>query len=138
MSQQNQWNNPAINPIGIGQQSQMPFYNQNNAFFPRYKVIRVNGENGAEAFQMGPDSSVLLLDETAPILWVVQTDGAGYKTKTPFDLTPHQAVQPIDVNKLEQRITQLEEIVNAKYQSGNKSTKPRKQKSSGDTIDLVD
>lgn len=135
---QNQWNNPAINPMGVGQQGQIPFYSQNNAFLPRYKVIRVNGENGAEAFQMGPDSSVLLLDETAPILWVVQTDGAGYKTKTPFDLTPHQAATPVDLNQLEQRIAQLEEIVNAKYQSGNKSAKPRKQKSSEQPIDTAD
>lgn len=54
---------------------------------PHYEVIRVNGRAGAEAFQMGENSSVLLLDETANIIWFAQTDGAGYKTLTPFTIT---------------------------------------------------
>ena len=34
----------------------------------RQEVVRVNGKNGAEAYQMAPNSSILLLDETAPIV----------------------------------------------------------------------
>lgn len=36
-------------------------------YLQKYEVIRVNGENGARALQMMPNSSVLLLDDTAPI-----------------------------------------------------------------------
>lgn len=54
----------------------------------RREVIRVNGRGGVDAYRMPPNSSELLLDETAPLVWLVQTDGAGYKTATAFDLTP--------------------------------------------------
>ena len=42
----------------------------------RQEVVRVNGEGGANAYQLMPNSSALLLDETAPIVWLVTTDGA--------------------------------------------------------------
>ena len=121
-------NNPALNPTGMNinggmNQSNMQFFGNNTNFLPRYEVIQVNGENGVNAFQMGPNSSVLLLDTSAPIVWLVQTDGAGYKSKTPYDITPHQAVPPVDINQLQQRVAQLEDLINAKYQSDDKPTK---------------
>ncbi len=121
-------NNPALNPTGMNvnggmNQSNMQFFGNNTNFLPRYEVIQVNGENGVNAFQMGPNSSVLLLDTSAPIVWLVQTDGAGYKSKVPYDITPHQAVPPVDVNQLQQRVAQLEDLINAKYQSDDKPTK---------------
>lgn len=78
----------------------------------RYEIIRVNGENGAQAFQMAPNSSALLLDETAPIVWFVQTDGAGYKTAKPFSISPYQPQPPVDVHALEARINRLEALIN--------------------------
>lgn len=54
------------------------------------EVVKVNGRGGADAFQMQPNESGLLLDTTAPIVWLVQTDGAGYKTVTGYDITPHE------------------------------------------------
>lgn len=68
------------------------------SYLPKYEVIKVNGEAGAKNFHMGPNSSSLLLDETAPIVWFVQTDGTGYLTATPFDITPHQTQRPINLN----------------------------------------
>lgn len=128
MSQQTYLNNVAINPTGLNfGQPQPQYFNQNN-FAPRYEVIQVNGEGGVDAFQMGPNSSVLLLDKTAPIVWLVQSDGAGYKVKTPYDISPHQAVPPADINSLEQRLSKLEEIVNARYQSDDKPVKSKKSK----------
>lgn len=98
-------------------------YNNNNRMWgntmlPRYEIVQVNGENGANAFQMGPNSKTLLLDESAPIVWFVQTDGAGYKTVTPYSISPYQAAPKIDLNALEARITSLEEKINAKSNSG--------------------
>ena len=69
-------------------QFQQPSYNQN--MMGKQEVVRVNGKNGAEAFQMLPNSSILLLDETAPIVWLKTTDGAGYPTIKPYDISPHQ------------------------------------------------
>ena len=39
------------------------------------QVTRVNGKGGAEAFRMAPNSSVLLMDEHDPIVWLKTTDG---------------------------------------------------------------
>jgi hypothetical protein len=79
------------------------------------KVVEVTGRAGAEAYQLGPDSSILLLDNTAPIVWLVKSDGAGYKTLSAYDIKPHEQEKPVDhFKELEERITKLEETVNAK------------------------
>lgn len=100
--------------------------NYYNVTLPRYDIIQVNGKQGVDAFQMGPNSKVLLLDETAPIVWFVQTDGAGYKTPTPYQLVPYQEPEPVNLNDIVERINKLE----GKYeqlQSYNKSNKPNRQ-----------
>ena len=78
------------------------------------EVVKVSGINGVNAYQLPPNSSVLLLDTTAPIVWLVQTDGAGYKTSTPYDITPHESEETTQYKTLEERITKLEETINAK------------------------
>ena len=75
---------------------------------PRYEVIQVNGENGARAFAMAPNSSALLMDATAPIVWLCTTDGAGYLTASPFSIAPYHPEKPVDVKTLEERIERLE------------------------------
>lgn len=91
----------------------------------RQEVVKVTGRPGAEAYNMGPNSSVLLLDTSAPIVWLVQTDGAGYKSLQPYDIKPHEETQPEDKFKsLEDRITKLEDIINAKSNTGNVKRKP--------------
>lgn len=81
---------------------------------------KVSGRPGAEAYQLNANSDVLLLDNTAPIVWLVQTDGAGYKTLTAYDITPHEETKPEDVYKsLEERIAKLEEKLNAKPDTAN-------------------
>lgn len=79
---------------------------------PRYEIIRVNGENGARALQMAPNSNVLLLDETADLVWLAQTDGAGYKTVTPYSIAPYQPTTQVSVSDLEERIARLEARLN--------------------------
>ena len=91
---------PAFSPWGQMQTQQ------------RMEIIRVNGEGGARAYQMPPSSNALLLDEANPLVWLVQTDGAGYKTVTPYTITPYQAAPAPDLGSLEQRITRLEGMLN--------------------------
>ncbi len=78
----------------------------------RYDIIHVNGENGARSFRMAPNSQCLLLDDTAPIVWLCQSDGAGYHTVTPYQIAPYQSQPEPDYNALNQRITRLEEMFN--------------------------
>lgn len=97
---------------------------------PPTQITRVNGQNGAQAYNLPPNSSVLLLDETAPIVWLKTTDGAGYPSLTPYDIAPHQAPAPVDAANLEARIKKLEDLIYAKsdtaspeQQSAAKTTK---------------
>lgn len=79
------------------------------------KVLEVTGRPGVDALQLNPDESVLALDNTAPIVWLIKTDGAGYKTATAYDIKEHEQEKPVDhFKELEERISKLEDIVNAK------------------------
>ena len=97
------------------------------------EVIKVSGGAGVDAFTMGPNESALLLDLTAPIVWLVQTDGAGYKTKTAYDISPHVEVKEEDKFKsLEERITKLEERIDAKsYNGQTNGRKPEQHNDAG-------
>ena len=75
------------------------------------QVVRVNGRNGAEAYAIGPNSSALLLDESGTLVWLCTTDGAGYKSISAYDITPHQAAPAPDYGSLETRISKLEAII---------------------------
>lgn len=97
--------NPYVNPYMMNQQAQ------------KTEVIKVNGHNGAEMLSMAANSSALALDTSAPIVWFIQTDGAGYKTVTPYDIALHEEKPQASVQSLEDRIKRLEDIVNAKSNS---------------------
>ena len=101
---------PQYNPYAYQQmQFQQPTIPQ------KTEVVRVSGKGGAEAFQMAPNSSIVLLDETAPVIWLKTTDGAGYPTLTPYDIAPHKDPETINIQNmqsLEDRISRLESIVN--------------------------
>lgn len=99
-------NNPYFN-----QNTFNPYMNQNQNM-NRYEIIHVNGENGARAFQMSPNSNVILLDDTCARIFLVQTDGAGYKTITPYSISAYEPEPNVDVKSLEERIRKLEEYIN--------------------------
>ena len=83
-----------------------------NPYGLQQQVVRVNGRGGAEAYSIGPNSSALLLDESGALVWLVTTDGAGYKTIAPYDITPHKVPTAPDLSSLEARIKKLEEFIN--------------------------
>lgn len=94
-----------------------PFANslQNYHGVQKQTIIRVNGENGAKAFQMaGPNSSVLLLDETEPVIWVKITDGAGYPTLKKYKIEECEPERSPELKTLEDRIARLEEFMHGK------------------------
>ena len=105
----NGFQNPYMNPYGFvqPQQFQQPQIQQ-----PSVQVTKVNGENGARAYQIGANSSALLLDESGLMVWLVTSDGAGYKTVSAYDITPHKTIPAPDYGNLEDRIKRLEETVN--------------------------
>ena len=92
-----------VNPAYLQQQAPRPMQTH---------TVKVNGRAGAEAYVMAPDSDIILLDETQPVIWFKQTDGAGYPTLTAYDITPHQDRPAVDLRNIEQRISNLERIMN--------------------------
>lgn len=105
--------------------------NYPNFGYNRQEVIRVNGENGAKAYNMPPNSSVLLLDEHDPVVWLKTTDGAGYPTITGYQITPMLTQAEKDANTiaaLEDRINKLERKLNKHGKSNrgnvNETTDP--------------
>ena len=93
---------------------------------PERHAVKVNGRAGAEAYTLPPNSDELLLDLNNPIVWFVQTDGAGYKTVTGYDISLHKEVTQQDILKsLDERISRMEEVLlNGK--SNNPTAKPNK------------
>lgn len=80
-------------------------------YMPPQQIIRVNGHAGAQTLNLPPNSSALVLDETAPLVWLCKTDGAGYKSCMPFRITEYKPDPPVDVNALSARIDRLEAMI---------------------------
>lgn len=95
---------PYISPFGMMPQYQQPYQQPAQ----QTQVVKVNGENGARAYQIGANSSAILLDESGTMIWLCTTDGAGYKTVTAYDISPHQTAPAPDYSTLEERIKKLE------------------------------
>ena len=110
----NLWQNTGANYSSPYQPNYYANANQFLNNFAKTEVVRVNGKNGAEAYQLAPNSSALLVDSNMPIVWFVQTDGAGYKTCTPYKIEPYQPEEPANLSSLEARIKKLEDLINGK------------------------
>jgi len=124
------YNNSGMYPPQNQGFGQMPYQQQ---IPKRTEIIHVNGENGAQALQMMPNSQALLLDDTAPIVWLAQTDGAGYKTITPYSIAPYQPEPEITTKELDERIRKLEEAMNnAKSNASGTKKHANKQQSESD------
>ena len=97
-------------------------------------VTKVNGKAGADSFNLPPNSDDILLDMNDPIIYFVQSDGAGYKTVTAYDISLHKEVNKEDQYKsLEERITKLEEaMANGKSNyRPNERSKPEQHNDAG-------
>lgn len=93
---------------------------------PKMSVPTVTGEESARAFSIGPDSSVILLDTSRPMFWLVITDSSGYKTIKPYDFTEHVEAPPVtpdtlseQMARIDARLAKLEERMNGNGQSNH-------------------
>ena len=98
-----------------------PYYQSSPAV---QTIQKVNGRQGAESYRMGSNSQALLLDESNPIVWLVQTNELGFKTINGFDLVPHvETSQEDSMKNIEDRLKKIEEMLyeqsNSRY-SGEK------------------
>ena len=124
----NQYANPYLTPYGFQPQNYQQF-----PVGPQMQVTKVNGEPGARSFQIGPNSSALLLDENGTIVWLVTSDGAGYKTVAAYDIVPHQEATKPDWNALDARITKLEGMIHAANTTDSSATRKKPVAKSDDS-----
>lgn len=100
-------------------------FNQNfqpNNYLPQQQIIQVNGKASVDTIQLAPNSSVLVMDTSAPIVWMCVSDGVGKVTSTPYDITVHQDAPPVDVNSIEKRLAAVEGAI-VKITEGMKNDK---------------
>jgi len=131
----NGFQNPFLNPYGYMNQYQQIQPQMMPQAQPQTQVTRVNGENGAKAYQIGANSSALLLDESGTMVWLVTSDGAGYKSVSAYDIVPHQTVPAPDYGSLENRIQKLEEIVDGYSRNLNAASKKQSDDRTGKADD---
>ena len=91
------------NPYGVYNTAPMQLPPQ------KTEVDRVNGRNGAEMYRMAPDSSAIVLDINNPMIWFIQTDSAGYKSITAYDITLHEDAKVPDAKSIDERMNSFDE-----------------------------
>ena len=112
--------------------NQQPILAPNAQQFPHYEVKRVDGENGARALPMGPNSSTFAADNTKEDrIWLIMTDAAGYRTVRPIkakfeDVIDQQNLQDT-LLAISDRLSRLEERMNNNDQFNSRGAKQGKR-----------
>ena len=83
------------------------------------QVTQVNGRASVDQIQLAPNSSKLVMDTTAPIVWLCVSDGVGRVTATPYDITEHKDAPPVDVAGIEQRLATVEAYIAQQMEAAN-------------------
>lgn len=108
-------------------------YGTNPVMLPQEQVTQVEGRAEAERIQLGPNSSRLVMDKAAPIVWLCVSDGVGQVTVTPFDITEHKDAPPVDMGSIETRLANVEAYI-AKQMEINSHGKSDAQTSAAEPV----
>lgn len=88
--------NPNLNYMGQQNPYQVQTWGQTNQFAQQataQQLIRVNGIEGAKAYQMPPNSTAALFDSNNDLMYIKITDGAGFPTIRTFAFTEYTTTQ---------------------------------------------
>lgn len=88
----------------------------NRPTLPQQQIIQVNGKSSVDTIQLAPNSSILVMDTSAPIVWLCVSDGVGKVTSTPYDITLHKETPAPDMASIETRIANIENTI-AKWEA---------------------
>ena len=103
-----------------------------NYTLPPQQILQANGKTSIDAIRMSPNSSVLIADTTAPIVWKCVSDGLGNVTAEAFDITHHKTEEEVEkettnnlLNDISERLKRLEfnyeSIINRTNEPTNKT-----------------
>ena len=109
--------------VGIQPQIQTPYQN----VLPQQQILTANGKTSIDALKMSPNSSCLIADTTAPIIWKCVSDGLGNVSAEAYDISVHVDKPPVDLNSLESRVASIEQLV--ANMRGNNDGKPNPKQS---------
>lgn len=99
---------------------------------PQQQIIQVNGKASVDTIQLAPNSSVLVMDTSAPIVWMCVSDGVGKVTSTPYDITVHEEKPTVDMVSVESRLDNLEKTI--KELEGKINDKPNANRSKSKSL----
>ena len=103
-----------------------------NYTLPPQQILQANGKTSIDAIRMSPNSSVLIADTTAPIVWKCVSDGLGNVTAEAFDIIHHKTEEEVEkettnnlLNDISERLKRLEfnyeSIINRTNEPTNKT-----------------
>ena len=103
-----------------------------NYTLPPQQILQANGKTSIDAIRMSPNSSVLIADTTAPIVWKCVSDGLGNVTAEAFDISHHKTDEEVEketttnlLNDISERLKRLEfnyeSIINRNNEPSNKT-----------------
>lgn len=102
-----------------------PVVGQQNVLPPQ-QIMYANGKASIDALKLSPNSSVLIADSTAPIVWQCVSDSLGNVTSIPFDIVEHKSEEVklqndlmITVNNIDERLRKVEEYYEKSYVESN-------------------
>ena len=78
---------------------------------PQQQIVQVNGKASVDSMHLAPNSSLLAMDTSAPIVWMCVSDGIGKVTATPYDITVHTEAPQVDMSDVEKRLTNIEKTI---------------------------
>ena len=99
---------------------QNPYFQATQQLQPQ-QVTQVNGKASVEQIKLAPNSSLLAMDTTAPMVWLCKSDSVGAIFAQPYDITPHVEKPPVDVNALEERLAAIESMLTEMERKNDKS-----------------
>ena len=78
--------------------------------YNKMEIPRVSGRDGANSFQLAPNSSVLMIDLTQEdVIWCKSTDSAGFATLKPYRITEIEEPKVVDAKATDGRTPLNEE-----------------------------
>ena len=98
----------------------------NRPTLPQQQIIQVNGKSSVDTIQLAPNSSILVMDTSAPIVWLCVSDGVGKVTSTPYDITLHKETPAPDMASIETRIANIENTI-AKWEARDHVCRSRRR-----------
>lgn len=77
------------------QNSALPSFIQNSMWQPQSinNILQVMGPESAQAYQIGPDSHVILMDSNKPVFYIKRSDNTGYTETRAFEFQEIPLIQ---------------------------------------------